>query len=297
VAEHWKSVVVVASRLPQVPGHDAMLPPPPMHPTQQMQPWSAAHAVTSVQQLIFEQVSQAVSPGAGAQAPPPELDELDEVVPAVPHAVAQDWASQAPSAWVVASVPLQVVLQPVRSPGCCARQTAQQMQPWSAAHAVTSSQQLCLAQVTHASSPGAGAHVPPPELDVLGAPEVLDATEALEELDVIVAPPVPLVEPTVVPVPVVLVEPTEPTVPEPPGPEPLAVKLMLPPPPQPAARAAPAASEPTRIPSAFLCMPSPWAGAVTARAGCQKTRFSLRCPWSRRCGRRSSRLIGPRRGR
>jgi hypothetical protein len=89
---------------------------------QQMQFWSVAHASTWEQQLIFEHVVHAVSPAAGAQAPPLELDALDEVAAVLAHAAVQGPLPevQVASVWVVVSgAPPHAVTQTLGFVGFC----------------------------------------------------------------------------------------------------------------------------------------------------------------------------------
>jgi hypothetical protein len=317
VPAHWSRAPVVWSIWPHPAGAGPpqvwKLPPLSMQLTQHRHLLSAAQAETSEQQLALVHVTQAVSPVAGAQAPPElelELTEDDVVVATPLQGALQLLVMQALSAPVVPSTPLHWALHRLSLPGCCARQPIQHVQLVSPRQAWVSLQHAPFVHVVHAVSPGAGLHTPP-EVDVL---EVLDTVDVLDAIPEDVVDTVPVV--VAPPEPVVLVVPDAVTVgpaPDPPDPLTKLVAVLLPvapplpkdtepPPPQPAPSAAPpSSSEPTIHPSVSFRIrasgrdagprrPSPAhrkprpAGAVYSQAG-----------WSGPAWR-SSRLIGRRPG-
>jgi hypothetical protein len=299
VAAHWSRVPVVASIVPHPCGAGPpqvwKLLPMSMQLTQHRHLLSPAQAETSEQQLVFVQVSHAVSPVCGAQAPPElEVELLDDVVAVVPlQGVLQLLVMQALSASVVPSRPMHWALHRPSLPGCCARQPTQHEQFVSARHAVVSLQQDFLVQVVHAVSPDAGAHTPP-ELEVLDVLETLDVVP-VDAVVLVVAPPEPVVE--VVPDAVEVVMAPDPLAElvvalpaEPPLP-----KDTEPPPPQPAPSTAPPSSrEPTIHPSTRFSIEASGRdpGHRGALSGAQKTPSRPRCLQSSGRSRAASRTAG-----
>ena len=110
VSAHWNRLLVTGPACPQFCGCAQLwkVPPLPRQVTQQAQLLSIAHALTSLQHIILEQLVHALSPAAGAQAPPPEelLDAgpaLLVLVPPPAQAAPQFCEAQVTKAWVVVS--------------------------------------------------------------------------------------------------------------------------------------------------------------------------------------------------